>query len=157
MHGGPRQLSHEALATWAVSRSFARVAGNQGANTPGVDGVTADYVRESVGVPGFLDDLQAALKDGSFRPRARRRSAPRSCPAPHGGQPVGQKNPFAGAESSRPVPTQRPWNQLTPSSPGRQSAARPSAFIQAFTSSSSHSRTRACRIFGSGKFGRLES
>ncbi len=41
---------------------------NQGANTPGVDGITADYVEEEVGVPGFLDDLRAALKDGSFRP-----------------------------------------------------------------------------------------
>jgi RNA-directed DNA polymerase len=48
--------------------AFCRVAGNQGANTPGVDGVTADYVREVTGVPGFLDDLRAALKDGSFRP-----------------------------------------------------------------------------------------
>ena len=48
--------------------AFARVAGNQGANTPGVDGLTAAYVEEIVGVPGFLDDLRAALKDGSFRP-----------------------------------------------------------------------------------------
>ena len=48
--------------------AFARVAGNQGANTPGVDGVTAAHVEEQVGVPGFLDDLRAALKDGSFRP-----------------------------------------------------------------------------------------
>ena len=48
--------------------AFSRVAGNQGANTPGVDGVTAEYVRQQVGVPGFLDDLRAALKDGSFRP-----------------------------------------------------------------------------------------
>ena len=48
--------------------AFARVAGNKGANTPGVDGVTAVWVEEQVGVPGFLDDLRAALKDGSFRP-----------------------------------------------------------------------------------------
>ena len=48
--------------------AFARVAGNQGANTPGVDGVTAAWVEEQVGVPGFLDDLRAALKAGSFRP-----------------------------------------------------------------------------------------
>ena len=48
--------------------AFCRVAGNQGANTPGVDGITAEYVTEQVGVPGFLDDLRAALKDGSFRP-----------------------------------------------------------------------------------------
>ena len=48
--------------------SFDRVAGNHGANTPGVDGLTVAYVEESVGVPGFLHDLRAALKDGSFRP-----------------------------------------------------------------------------------------
>ena len=48
--------------------AFDRVAGNQGANTPGVDGITAEYVEKEVGVPGFLDDLRAALKDGSFRP-----------------------------------------------------------------------------------------
>jgi RNA-directed DNA polymerase len=48
--------------------AFDRVAGNQGANTPGVDGVTAAWVEETVGVPGFLDDLRAALKSGSFRP-----------------------------------------------------------------------------------------
>jgi RNA-directed DNA polymerase len=48
--------------------AFCRVAGNQGANTPGVDGVTAAHVKEVTGVPGFLDDLRAALKDGSFRP-----------------------------------------------------------------------------------------
>jgi RNA-directed DNA polymerase len=48
--------------------AFSRVAGNQGANTPGVDGLTAAYVEEVVGVPGFLGDLRAAVKDGSFRP-----------------------------------------------------------------------------------------
>jgi len=48
--------------------AFARVAGNQGANTPGVDGITVAWVEDQVGVPGFLDDLRAALKDGSFRP-----------------------------------------------------------------------------------------
>jgi RNA-directed DNA polymerase len=48
--------------------AYGRVAGNHGANTPGVDGLTAAYVEEAVGVPGFLDDLRAALKDGSFRP-----------------------------------------------------------------------------------------
>ena len=48
--------------------AFERVAGNKGANTPGVDGITAAWVEEVVGVPGFLEDLRAALKDGSFRP-----------------------------------------------------------------------------------------
>jgi RNA-directed DNA polymerase len=33
-----------------------------------VDGVTAAHVREVMGMPGFLDDLRAALKDGLFRP-----------------------------------------------------------------------------------------
>ncbi|MBP2707460.1 group II intron reverse transcriptase/maturase [Microbispora sp. RL4-1S] len=48
--------------------AFDRVAGNRGANTPGVDGLTVAEVEEWIGVPGFLDDLRAALKDGSFRP-----------------------------------------------------------------------------------------
>src|SRR6266699_2857097 len=48
--------------------AFERVAGNRGAGTPGVDGLTAVEVEERIGVPGFLDDLRAALRDGSFRP-----------------------------------------------------------------------------------------
>jgi len=48
--------------------AFGRVAGNQGARTPGVDGLTVADIEEIVGVPGFLDDLRAAVKDGSFRP-----------------------------------------------------------------------------------------
>jgi RNA-directed DNA polymerase len=48
--------------------AFDRVAGNRGANTPGVDGLTVAGVEERIGVPGFLDDLRASLKDGSFRP-----------------------------------------------------------------------------------------
>jgi RNA-directed DNA polymerase len=51
-----------------LTMAFERVAGNQGANTPGVDGITAGYVEKETGVPRFLDDLRAALKDGSFRP-----------------------------------------------------------------------------------------
>jgi RNA-directed DNA polymerase len=48
--------------------AFDRVVGNRGANTPGVDGVTAAWVEESIGVPGFLEDPRAALKAGTFRP-----------------------------------------------------------------------------------------
>jgi RNA-directed DNA polymerase len=48
--------------------AFDRVAGNRGANTPGVDGLTVADVEEAIGVPGFLDGLRVALKDGSFRP-----------------------------------------------------------------------------------------
>jgi len=48
--------------------AFDRVAGNRGANTPGVDGLTVADVEEAIGVPGFLDGLRAALKEGSFAP-----------------------------------------------------------------------------------------
>jgi RNA-directed DNA polymerase len=48
--------------------AFDRVAGNRGANTPGVDGMTVKLVEERTGVPGFLDDLRAQLKSGTFRP-----------------------------------------------------------------------------------------
>jgi RNA-directed DNA polymerase len=48
--------------------AYGRVAGNRGANTPGVDGWTVALVGERIGVPGFLDDLRAQLKAGTFRP-----------------------------------------------------------------------------------------
>jgi RNA-directed DNA polymerase len=47
--------------------AFDRVAGNAGAKTPGVDGLTVAAVEASVGMPGFLDGLRTQLKDGSFR------------------------------------------------------------------------------------------
>jgi RNA-directed DNA polymerase len=48
--------------------AFDRVAGNRGANTAGVDGMTVADVDERIGVRGFLDDLRTQLKSGSFRP-----------------------------------------------------------------------------------------
>jgi len=48
--------------------AFDRVAGNHGARTPGVDGLTVADVEEQTGVPGFLDGLGAQLKAGTFRP-----------------------------------------------------------------------------------------
>jgi RNA-directed DNA polymerase len=48
--------------------AFDRVAGNRGAHTPGVDGLTAADVEAIIGVPGFLDDLRAQLKAGTFTP-----------------------------------------------------------------------------------------
>ncbi len=48
--------------------AFDRVAGNHGANTPGVDGWTVAELEERIGAPGFLQDLRAVVKDGSFRP-----------------------------------------------------------------------------------------
>jgi RNA-directed DNA polymerase len=58
--------------------AFDRVAGNQGARTPGVDGLTVADVEQRIGVPGFLDDLRAQLKQGTFRPLpARERKIPK--------------------------------------------------------------------------------
>src|ERR1043165_3088197 len=48
--------------------AFVRVAGNLGARTAGVDGLTVADVEERFGIPGFLDDLRAQLKSGTFRP-----------------------------------------------------------------------------------------
>ena len=48
--------------------AFVRVAGNQGAMTAGVDGWTVATVTGDLGVAGFLDDLRAQLKTGTFRP-----------------------------------------------------------------------------------------
>jgi len=48
--------------------AFDRVAGNRGAKTPGVDGLSVADVEFRFGVPGFLDDLRAQLKAGVFRP-----------------------------------------------------------------------------------------
>jgi RNA-directed DNA polymerase len=48
--------------------AFDRVAGNRGANTAGVDGLTVADVEQTVGAPGFLDDIRTQLKAGTFRP-----------------------------------------------------------------------------------------
>jgi len=48
--------------------AFERVAGNTGSRTPGVDGLTVADVEEVIGVPGFLDDLRARVKAGTFAP-----------------------------------------------------------------------------------------
>src|SRR3954451_13852880 len=48
--------------------AFDRVAGNRGARSAGVEGMTVADVAEQTGVPGFLDELRAQLKSGSFTP-----------------------------------------------------------------------------------------
>ncbi len=48
--------------------AYGRVAGNRGADTPGVDGLTASLVGERIGVAGFLDGLREALRAGKFSP-----------------------------------------------------------------------------------------
>jgi RNA-directed DNA polymerase len=47
--------------------AWARVRGNKGARSAGVDGYTA-YAIQARGVEGFLGRLRSALKDRSFRP-----------------------------------------------------------------------------------------
>lgn len=42
--------------------------GQQGARTPGVDGLTVVNVERELGLPGYLEDLQRVLKTGEFRP-----------------------------------------------------------------------------------------
>jgi RNA-directed DNA polymerase len=51
-----------------LREAYWRVAGNRGANTPGVDGMTVALVEERIGVPEFLDGLRAHLKEGTSRP-----------------------------------------------------------------------------------------
>nr|WP_306316233.1 group II intron reverse transcriptase/maturase [Streptomyces sp. CC224E] len=48
--------------------AWARVRGNKGARTAGVDGNTAHYVEAVRGVEVFLGELRSALKDRSFLP-----------------------------------------------------------------------------------------
>ncbi len=48
--------------------AWARVRGNKGARTAGVDGQTAYYVEAVRGVEVVLDELRSQLKDRSFRP-----------------------------------------------------------------------------------------
>jgi retron-type reverse transcriptase len=48
--------------------AWARVRGNKGARSAGVDGQTAYSIEAGQGVEAFLDRLWASLKDRSFRP-----------------------------------------------------------------------------------------
>jgi RNA-directed DNA polymerase len=45
-----------------------RVAGNKGARSAGVDGMTAAYVRERIGAERFLEELRRQLRDRTFQP-----------------------------------------------------------------------------------------
>ncbi len=63
--------------------AFDRVAGTRGARSAGVDGMTVADVTEQMGVPGFLDELRAQLKSGSFTPLPVRE---RKIPKPGGGK-----------------------------------------------------------------------
>ena len=78
--------------------AFERVAGNTGADTPGVDGLTAAVVEGVIGVPGFLDDLRTALKTGTFRPLPVRE---RTIPKPGGSGKVRRLGILRGSAAGR--------------------------------------------------------
>lgn len=48
--------------------AWERVATNRGANTPGVDKVTAGLVETRAGIGAFLGQIRDSLKSGEFRP-----------------------------------------------------------------------------------------
>lgn len=48
--------------------AWARVAGNRGAKSSGIDGATVYTIRETKGVAVLLDDIRNQLKTGVFRP-----------------------------------------------------------------------------------------
>ena len=48
--------------------AWERVAGNKGSRSAGVDGMTAVFVRERIGLEPFLASLRDQLKSGSFGP-----------------------------------------------------------------------------------------
>jgi RNA-directed DNA polymerase len=48
--------------------AWARVRGNKGARTAGVDGLTAPLIEAVRGAEGYLDEVRTTLKDRSFRP-----------------------------------------------------------------------------------------
>lgn len=59
--------------------AWARVRGNKGARTAGVDGETARYIETVRGLEGFLTELRGDLKTRSFRPLpARQRAIPKA-------------------------------------------------------------------------------
>lgn len=51
-----------------LAMAWARVAGNTGARTAGVDRATVRYVAEQVGVDVFLEELREHLRQQTFRP-----------------------------------------------------------------------------------------
>jgi RNA-directed DNA polymerase len=62
-----------------LAMAWARVRGNRGARTAGVDGMTAHYIEDVRGIEPFLADLRADLKAGRFTPLpVRERMIPKS-------------------------------------------------------------------------------
>ena len=56
-----------------LAEAWTRVSGNRGAQTPGIDGVTAALVEAGEGgVSGFLEEIRGLLRSGEYRPAAAR-------------------------------------------------------------------------------------
>ena len=54
-----------------LAEAWTRVSGNRGAQTPGIDGVTAALVEAGEGgVSGFLEQIRELLRSGEYRPSA---------------------------------------------------------------------------------------
>src|ERR1019366_8153896 len=90
------------------------------------DGLTVDCVEEAVGVPGFLDDLRAALKDGSFRPLPVRE---RKIPTPGGSgklRKLGIPARFMIVEGLPRYAPKRLRGQAQPTKPGHLMGSRSS-------------------------------
>ena len=92
-----------------------RVAGNQGANTAGVDGLTVAIVETLVGAPGFLDDIRAQQHQQRHRP------------VPHGAQIGKERRDVVRLERLRQPTglahqTPRNWlaNSTSPPGPARR-------------------------------------
>src|ERR671912_50819 len=93
--------------------AFDRVAGNLGARTAGLDGLTVADVETQLGVPGFLDDLRAQLKAGTFRPLPVRE---RTIPKPGG---PGRAEAGAGTDLRGRLPAGLLWVSAQAASTGR--------------------------------------
>jgi hypothetical protein len=107
-----------------LSVAFGRVAGNRGAHTPGVDGLTVADVAEITGVPGFLDDLRAQLKAGTFTPMPVRE---RVIPKPGGSGKVRKLGIPSNSGARRSRAASAVWSSPTSRrrSPPPSTASRP--------------------------------
>jgi hypothetical protein len=106
--------------------AYCRVAGNRGANTPGVDGMTVALVEECIGVRGFLDDLRAQLKAGTFQPlpvREREIPKPGGLAAIQAGR-VGDDLRQVGPERADALGGERGVDRVSFRSPHRVDAVR---------------------------------
>ncbi len=51
-----------------LTLAYARVAGNAGARTPGIDRATVAWIESRIGVETFLEHIRESLKSGEFEP-----------------------------------------------------------------------------------------